>query len=50
MHSDGLSTNTGFDNYPRLASQEPTLAAGVLYRDFSRGNDDSTVVVVQSAA
>jgi anti-sigma regulatory factor (Ser/Thr protein kinase) len=50
MHSDGLSTNTGFDNYPRLASQEPTLAAGVLYRDFSRGNDDSTVVVVQAAA
>jgi anti-sigma regulatory factor (Ser/Thr protein kinase) len=50
LHSDGLSSGTGLENYPRLVSRDPSLAAGVLYRDYSRGNDDSTVVVVKAAA
>jgi len=50
LHSDGLSTQEGFEGYARLSSQDPTLVAGILYRDFSRGNDDSTVVVVKAAA
>lgn len=49
MHSDGLSTHTGLENYPRLASRDASLTAGVLYRDFRRGNDDATVVVVKAA-
>ncbi|MEO8127531.1 MAG: SpoIIE family protein phosphatase [Bryobacteraceae bacterium] len=50
LHSDGLSTGTGLDNYPRLAARDPSLTAGILYRDFSRSNDDSTVVVIKAAA
>jgi len=49
LHSDGLSTGTSLDAYPGLALRDPALIAGVLYRDFSRGNDDSTVVVVKAA-
>jgi anti-sigma regulatory factor (Ser/Thr protein kinase) len=50
LHSDGLSTHTGLDNYPRLMMHDPSLAAAVLYRDFSRGRDDATVVVIKAAA
>jgi anti-sigma regulatory factor (Ser/Thr protein kinase) len=49
MHSDGLSTQTGLETHAGLALRDPTLIAGVLYRDFSRGNDDATVVVAKSA-
>jgi anti-sigma regulatory factor (Ser/Thr protein kinase) len=47
VHSDGLSTSTSTESRSGLALRDPTLIAGVLYRDFSRGTDDSTVVVVQ---
>jgi anti-sigma regulatory factor (Ser/Thr protein kinase) len=50
LHSDGLSGGTGLEDYPRLMSRDPSLAAAVLYRDYSKGNDDSTVVVVKAAA
>lgn len=49
MYSDGLSTSTGLDSQPRLALHDPTLIAGVLYRDFNRGQDDATVVVAKAA-
>jgi hypothetical protein len=45
MHSDGLSTQTDVASRPRLALHDPSLIAGVLYRDFTRGQDDATVVV-----
>ncbi len=48
LHSDGLATGTSVQGYAGLASRDPTLIAGVLYRDFSRGNDDSTVVVAKA--
>ncbi len=48
LHSDGLATATNVQAYAGLALRDPTLIAGVLYRDFSRGNDDSTVVVVKA--
>lgn len=47
MHSDGLGTHWKLDSYPGLAAREPTLVAGVLYRDFSRGRDDVTVLVAR---
>jgi anti-sigma regulatory factor (Ser/Thr protein kinase) len=47
LHSDGLSSATNLESRPGLASRDPTLIAGVLYRDFCRGNDDATVVVAQ---
>lgn len=48
MHSDGLSTQTRLDGYPGLTARHPTLMTGVLYRDFSRGRDDATVVVIRA--
>ncbi len=45
MHSDGLGTHWKLEGYPGLFSREPTIVAGVLYRDFSRGRDDVTVLV-----
>ena len=47
MHSDGLSTNAGLEKHSGLALHDPSLIAGVLYRDFTRRNDDATVVVTK---
>jgi anti-sigma regulatory factor (Ser/Thr protein kinase) len=47
MHSDGLSTHWNLDQYPGLAGRRPSLIAGVLYRDFTRGRDDVTVIVAK---
>jgi anti-sigma regulatory factor (Ser/Thr protein kinase) len=49
LHSDGLTTATGLETHPGLAFRDPSLIAGVLYRDFNRGHDDSTVVVAKGA-
>ena len=50
MHSDGLASSWSLDRYPGLVSVHPTLIAAVLYRDFTRGRDDVTVVVATGAA
>jgi serine phosphatase RsbU (regulator of sigma subunit) len=47
MHSDGLGTQWRLDRYPGLVAKHPSLLAGVLYRDFNRGRDDVTVLVVR---
>lgn len=47
LHSDGLHTNWRMDAYPGLTRKHPSLMAAVLYRDWSRGRDDSSVVVAQ---
>jgi anti-sigma regulatory factor (Ser/Thr protein kinase) len=49
MHSDGVSARWDLGRYPGLASRHPSVVAGVLYRDFSRGSDDALVVVVRAA-
>ncbi|HEX2225751.1 MAG TPA: ATP-binding SpoIIE family protein phosphatase [Candidatus Binatia bacterium] len=49
MHSDGLSTRWDLSAYPGLLGRDPSLIAGVLYRDFSRGTDDTTVVVFKES-
>ena len=49
MHSDGLQTHWSLDSYPGLFERHPSVIAGVLYRDFSRGRDDVTVVVAREA-
>jgi anti-sigma regulatory factor (Ser/Thr protein kinase) len=43
--SDGLSTSWTLDRYPNLEAAHPTLIAAVLYRDFGRRRDDTTVLV-----
>lgn len=47
LHSDGLATRWNLDDYPGLAARHPAVIAGVLYRDFSRGRDDVTVLVLR---
>jgi len=47
LHSDGVSTHWDLKHYPGLLARDPSLVAGVLYRDFTRGRDDATVVVLR---
>jgi anti-sigma regulatory factor (Ser/Thr protein kinase)/serine/threonine protein phosphatase PrpC len=47
MHSDGLSARWDLKTYPALVQRDPSLIAAVLYRDFSRGRDDATVLVAR---
>lgn len=49
MHSDGLQSRWSFDRYPGLMAKHPSLIAATLARDFSRGRDDLSVIVVSSA-
>jgi anti-sigma regulatory factor (Ser/Thr protein kinase) len=50
LHSDGLGTKWSVDDYRGLAAHDPSLIAGVLYRDHARGRDDVTVVVARRGA
>jgi anti-sigma regulatory factor (Ser/Thr protein kinase) len=45
LHSDGLSSHWDLDDYPGLSQKDPSLIAGVLYRDFRHQNDDVVVLV-----
>ena len=47
MHSDGLQEKWNLRDYPGLQSRHPAIIAGVLARDFKRGRDDLTVVVLR---
>ena len=49
MFSDGLISHWALSEYPGLLRRDPALTAAVLYRDFSRGRDDVTVVVGRQA-
>jgi anti-sigma regulatory factor (Ser/Thr protein kinase) len=48
MHSDGLGTQWKLEEYAGLTSRDPSLIAAVLYRDFTRGRDDVTVLAARS--
>jgi serine phosphatase RsbU (regulator of sigma subunit) len=50
LHSDGLTSRWTLDAYPGLLERHPMLMAALLYRDFRRGRDDATVVVVREVA
>jgi anti-sigma regulatory factor (Ser/Thr protein kinase) len=47
MQSDGLQTHWRLDRYPGLMARSPSLIAATLYRDFTRGRDDVTVLAVR---
>lgn len=49
MQSDGLLTQWNIDKHPGLLSRHPSVIAGLLYRDFNRGRDDATVVIVKNS-
>lgn len=48
MHSDGLRSQWRLERYPGLTLRDPFLIAGVLYRDYFKGQDDVTVVVARA--
>lgn len=49
MHSDGMLSRWDLKDYPGLNTRHPSIVAAVLFRDFVRGRDDVTVVVVAIA-
>ena len=46
MSSDGLKTQWNLARYTGLLHRHPSIIAGVLYRDYNRGTDDTTVAVI----
>jgi anti-sigma regulatory factor (Ser/Thr protein kinase) len=46
LHSDGLTSRWKLDDLAGITQQHPAVVAGALHRDFRRGRDDATVVVV----
>lgn len=46
MHSDGCRTGWDLGSDPRLRRQEPLIIAAALIRDFERGRDDVSVIVM----
>ena len=48
MHSDGLQTQWGLERYPGILRRHPAILAGSLYRDYTRGRDDITVLVLRT--
>jgi hypothetical protein len=49
IHTDGLGSRWTLEDYPGLMRRHPALIAGVLYRDFRRGRDDASIVVLREA-
>ena len=45
--SDGLGTRWDLNQYPGLVRHHPSVVAGILYRDFVRGRDDVSVLVIR---
>lgn len=46
MYSDGLQSRWNLQDYPGLVHRHPAVIATVLHRDFCRGRDDVTVIVL----
>lgn len=46
MFSDGLQSRWNLRDYPGLMYRHPAIIAAVLHRDYSRGRDDVTVLVM----
>ena len=46
LYSDGLQSGWNLHDYPGLIFRHPAVIATVLHRDFCRGRDDVTVLVI----
>jgi anti-sigma regulatory factor (Ser/Thr protein kinase) len=46
MYSDGLQSRWNLQDYPGLVHRHPAVIAAILHRDFCRGRDDITVLVI----
>ena len=49
FHSDGILGRWNLSNYPGILRKHPSIIASLLFRDFARGNDDATILVIQRA-
>jgi hypothetical protein len=47
LHSDGITGHWSPDQYPGLVDHDACVIAAVIYRDFNRGRDDATAVVLR---
>jgi len=47
LWSDGIRSGVRLDDPHDLLAHDPAVVAAALHRDFARGNDDATVVVVR---
>ena len=47
MHSDGLSSRWDLMKYPGILQRHGMVLCAALYKDFDRGNDDSTILVAK---
>jgi len=47
MHSDGVTGRWDLEHYPGLPARDPSVIAGVLYRDHKRDRDDACVLVAK---
>jgi hypothetical protein len=48
VHSDGLASKWDLGKYPGIWSKPASLISAILYRDFTRGRDDVTVLVAKN--
>ncbi|WNW14212.1 ATP-binding protein [Pseudomonas sp. DTU_2021_1001937_2_SI_NGA_ILE_001] len=46
LYSDGLQSRWNLQDYPGLVHRHPAVIASILHRDFCRGRDDVTVLVL----
>jgi hypothetical protein len=47
MYSDGISLQWSLDKYPGLVMRHPSVIAATIFRDFYRGTDDASILVVK---
>jgi len=50
MHSDGIKSKWDLSRYKDLLRHSPSLVAAVMYKEFSRGTDDTMVLVCRTRA
>jgi anti-sigma regulatory factor (Ser/Thr protein kinase) len=48
LHSDGLTTHWRAESYPGVLQHDPVLLCALLYRDQTRGRDDTTIVACRA--
>ncbi len=47
LHTDGITSHWSADTAVALSRHHPSVIAAALYRDFWRGRDDATVIIVK---
>jgi hypothetical protein len=47
MCSDGIQTRWDLNRYPAILKYDSTVLAAAIYKDFTRGNDDASVLIAK---